>query len=170
MKRILLAAAALMMAPLANAGEIHILFSDELNEKIAEEYGERERERLVEDLTDDLTREFGGMLDQVGDVNVTIEDARPNRPTFAQMTRRSLAFESISIGGAHLVGQVFSENGDLLASSDYDYYTRSIEDARGATTWTDTRRAFDRFARRLASHTEDTLENPLNAPALSAGG
>lgn len=157
MKRIFLAGAALMLAPIAQAGEIHISFSDELNEQIAETYGEREREVLTDELTDDLERTFGAMLDTVGDVNVVIVDARPNRPTFHQMTRESLSFESISIGGAEVTGEVYTVDGELIASTEYDFFTRSIEDAIGRTTWSDTRRAFSRFARRFAEETEDAL-------------
>ncbi len=157
MKQILLAAAALALAPIAQAGEIHISFSEELNEKIAEDYGERERARLVDELTDDLMREFAPIMSSVGDVNVTIEDVRPNRPTFRQMTAQSLSFESISLGGAHVTGEVFSTSGELIASEDYDFFTRDITDSVGRATWSDTRRAFSRFADRLADNTQAAM-------------
>ena len=166
MKHILLAAAALALAPIAQAGEIHISFSEELNEKIADDYGERERERLVDELTEDLMREFAPILSSVGDVNVVIEDARPNRPTFEQMTEQSLSFESISIGGAEMTGEVFSLSGELIASEEYDYFSHDITDSVGRATWSDARRAFSRFATRFA----DTAEEAMSASSTDEVG
>ena len=153
MKTLLLAGAALMIAPIAQAGEINISFSEDFTETLNEDYGVREGEVLIEELTEDLTRTFGDELASMGDINITIIDAKPNRPTFEQMGA-GLSFESISIGGADLVGEVVDADGAVIASVEYDYYSHSIEDSIGRTTWSDARRAFDRFTRRLASEYE----------------
>tara|TARA_Y100000780_G_C13434883_1_gene320996 strand:- start:226 stop:408 length:183 start_codon:yes stop_codon:yes gene_type:complete len=59
MKTLLLAGAALMIAPIAQAGEINISFSEDFTETLNEDYGVREGEVLIEELTEDLTRTFG---------------------------------------------------------------------------------------------------------------
>lgn len=134
-----------------------VQFSPALEEEIADNYGAREEDVLrgmVERaLADALTR-AGGQIVEGGPiiVEVTLVDARPNRPTLGQVTRRpGLDFgRSLSIGGAGLTATLRRADGGAIADVQYDYYTPLIEDAVGASTWWDAQRAIRRFARRVA--------------------
>lgn len=151
MKRILLAGAAFMLAPIAQAAEVNITFSDEFQEALADDYGVREGEYLVKLLKADLEREFGKADPSIAAVNVTIEKAKPNRPTMKQMGDKiGLSFESFSIGGAELTGEVIGANGETLANLNYDWYENDIRWAQHSTTWSDADRTFGRFATKLS--------------------
>lgn len=151
MKRILLAGAALMLAPIAQAAEVNITFSDEFKEALADDYGVREGEYLVKLLQADLEREFSKAGPSIAAVNVTIEAAKPNRPTMKQMGDKiGLSFESFSIGGAELTGEVIGVNGETLANLNYDWYENDIRWARHSATWADADRTFGRFATKLS--------------------
>ena len=135
----------------------------ELLEK-GDEYGEREFDRLIRTLTADLERELrSASLLAEGDgpatLFVTIEDATPNRPTFAQQGVSGLSWQSYGRGGAHVTAQLRAADGRVIASYDYSWTTPSIQDARYASVWTDAYRTFDRFASRLA----DSLEDGVNS-------
>lgn len=151
MKRILLAGAALLLTPLAQAADVNITFSDEFKEALAEDYGVREGDYLVKLLTEDLEREFRDAGASISTINVTIEKAKPNRPTMKQMgDKPGLSFESFSIGGAELTGEVIGANGETLANLNYDWFERDIRWAQHAATWSDANRTFGRFATRLS--------------------
>jgi hypothetical protein len=57
---------------------------------------------------------------------------------------------SISIGGAAIEGQITTADGQVLPIR-YDWYSNSIAEVRGFTTWQDADRAYQR----LASHLVD---------------
>ena len=152
MKSLFLAGAAeLLFAPLAQAGTVNVSFSEEFTEKLTEDYGLREGEYLTRELTEDIERAFGSRMDTVGEINIVIEDARPNRPTFHQLGEEpGLSYQSFGIGGAKLSGEVLSADGDVLASIDgYRRYENDIRMVQGYATWTDANRTFSRFARKL---------------------
>jgi len=143
-------------------GEITI--GETLNAK-GDEYGAREFDRLIRTLSADLERELrevslladgaAGMV-----LHVVIEDATPNRPTFAQQGGTSgLSFHSYGRGGAHVTAELHDTNGSLVASYEYRWTTPSIQDARYASVWTDTNRTFDRFASRVASSLSDAVNS-----------
>jgi len=151
MKRFYLAGAALLLAPIAQAADVNIRFSDEFRESLTEEYGVREGEYLTDLLKDDIARAFAEQMDQIGQINVVIEAAKPNRPTMKQMSDTiGLSFESYSLGGAALTGQVIGLNGETLANIEYDRYENDIRFVKGYSTWTDANRTFGRFARKLS--------------------
>jgi hypothetical protein len=82
---------------------------------------------------------------------VTIEDARPNRPTFEQMSRDTgLSLQSFGIGGAEMSGELLSAGGQSLGQMSYAWYENDIRDAQFGGTWSDAYRAFDKFARQAA--------------------
>lgn len=150
MKKAMFAALALGLMPAAHAGEINVSFSDDFAEKLLDDYGLREGEYLVKALKDDVAHTFGDEIDMMGDINITIEDARPNRPTFKQMgDTPGLSFESYSVGGAKVSAVVLDAEGAPLTELTYDWYESDIRWAQGRNTWTDAKRAFDRFSRKL---------------------
>ena len=83
-------------------------------------------------------------------LELTLIDAKPNRPTFRQMSKNaSLSHRSFGIGGAKFEAKLIAPSGDL-ANFKYKWYENNILDARYNGTWTDANRAIDRFARKLS--------------------
>ena len=120
--------------------------------KTAAELGERDVEQQVSDLTRTLERVLGDRhaLDGAR-LELVITDLKPNRPTMQQLSDRPGldAMRSLSIGGAAIEGTVTTASGDVQPVK-FDYYTTTLADAQGSTTWTDAQRAYDRLARNLA--------------------
>ncbi|WP_421790680.1 hypothetical protein [Hyphobacterium sp.] len=129
-----------------------------------DEYGVREFDRLIRTLNADLERELRG-ISMLGDggtsavLHVTIEDATPNRPTFAQQGASGVSWQSYGRGGAHLTAELHDASGNVIATFDYSWETPDIRDAQFASVWTDTHRTFDRFAVRLARSLEETVNS-----------
>lgn len=131
-----------------------------------DELGAREVSRLTGMLHDDIARELAGMNWLAGDASmagttlfVTLEDADPNRPTFAQMSGNpSLDYRSHSVGGAEISAELRDAAGNVIATYHYEWVSNDIRFAAHAGTWTDASRVFDRFARQLsdslAEHSE----------------
>ena len=143
MKRLVpLAALALLAAPAALAGEINVTFSPEFTEELNDEYGMRE--------ADYLTRELGKAGLDIARIDVTILDAKPNKPTFKQLgDTPGLDYgDSKSIGGMKLSATAFDASGKATGDLTYDWYETDIRYA-GISTWQDAKRASDRFARKF---------------------
>lgn len=147
-----LAALALAGAAPASALTVEAKVSAEFQAKLEKDYGIREREVLV----DALTRKVEAILTKKGvaadRVVVTIEDAKPNRPTFQQVSDRPGLdpMRSISLGGAHITGVAYDASGKEIGKAEVDRYETDLTNSIGAATWSDARWTFDRFARRLA--------------------
>ncbi|MGE7199381.1 hypothetical protein [Brevundimonas naejangsanensis] len=120
--------------------------------KTAAELGERDVQQQVSDLTRTLERVLTDRhaLDGAR-LELVITDLKPNRPTMQQLSDKPGldGMRSLSIGGAAIEGTVTTASGEVQPVK-FDYYTRTLADARGATTWTDAQRAYDRLARNLA--------------------
>ena len=84
-------------------------------------------------------------------INLTITDLKPNRPTMQQVSDKPGLdmMRSISIGGATIEGTVTTASGEVQPVK-YDYYSNTIQDVVGSSTWWDAERAYDRLARNLA--------------------
>ena len=127
----------------------------------ADEYGQREFSRLTAWLREDLESELaeaGWLSDGMSEgsvLRVTIVDATPNRPTMRQSSMGGLHPSSYGIGGAELEAVLMTSEGAPVANFSYSYRTPNIEQASYGTTWTDARRTFDRFSRRLADDLQD---------------
>ena len=119
-------------------------------------YGDRELERLTERLEDKLVSRLAKKGVQVSDtastvLRVTIEDAKPNRPTFEQLSKEpGLSFESFGLGGAELQAELIAAGGQSLGTMSYEWYENDIRDARFGGIWSDAHRAFGRFASKAA--------------------
>ena len=120
--------------------------------KTAAELGERE----VQQQADDLARTVERVLNEQQALNgarieLVITDLKPNRPTMQQLSDKPGldSMRSLSIGGAAVEGSVTMASGEVQPVK-FDYYTPTLADARGSTTWTDAQRAYDRLARNLA--------------------
>jgi len=136
----------------ASATEITVKFSEDFAAELEDEYGEREGKILTQRIEKDLLNAFEKVGVSPERVDVTIVDAKPNRPTFEQL-RANIGldgFRSISLGGMKLEGTAFGPDDAVLASQSYKFFENDIRDAVGSAVWTDARRASRRFASRLA--------------------
>lgn len=124
-------------------------------------YGEKELNRLAERLGTRMEKQLakrGVSVDGEADtvLRLVITDARPNRPTFSQMSKdTNLSFRSFGNGGAAIEGQLIAAGGEQVGEMSYAWYENDIEWAATSATWTDANRALDRFA----SKTAKTLGN-----------
>ena len=152
MKTLIAAMGALALLPVAAATEVAVSYSEDFAEDLAEDYGEREGERLTEYITEDLVRAFERVGVEPARVDITIINAKPNRPTFEQISKEPGLdpIRSISIGGMKLSGTAYDASGNVLASHEYGWFENDIRDVVGSATWTDANRASRRFATRLA--------------------
>lgn len=135
---------------LAAEPEVTVSYGPKLEKKI-EEYGARDVDRLAEKLRLSVIRQTANdpALDGAR-IELVLEDATPNRPTFQQMSDKpGLSFESFGVGGASISGRITLGNGASRPVS-YRWYETDIRWARPSGTWSDAERTFDQFARSLA--------------------
>lgn len=118
----------------------------------AEKLGEREVREQADRLAEVVTRALDrrDALDGAT-VNLVLTDLKPNRPTFQQMadTPGLDGINSVSIGGATIEGEIITADGRRIPVR-YDWYSFSIRDVRGYSTWQDADRAYARLADNLA--------------------
>jgi len=110
------------------------------------DYLTRELKRSVE-----KRLERSGALDpEGGELDLVIEDARPNRPTLREMSAKpGLSFQSFGVGGARVSGEYRAATGARTPVA-YGWYETDIRWAQYGSTWSDADEAFDRLAARLA--------------------
>jgi len=83
-------------------------------------------------------------------LNLVITDARPNRPTFKQMSKSaSLSTHSFGVGGAKFEGTLMDASGEQ-GNVSYGWFETDIRYAQQGSTWSDAHRAIDKFARKTA--------------------
>lgn len=153
MKTLLLSSLVAVVMPAAMATEVTVSYSEDFAETLADDYGEREGERLSERITSDLAKAFEKKGIDPARVEVTILDAKPNKPTFQQLSDNvSLDFSrSISIGGMDLVGTAYDADGNELGTQAYDWFETDITHVLGLGVWSDAQRTSRRFATRFAN-------------------
>lgn len=136
--------------PMTTISSVQVELSPELRKKAVEEYGLKDVERLAIELRKDVEREMQrtGVL-AGGKLELTLVDARPNRPTFKQLgDRPGLSYESFGVGGAEIAGRAISMDGEVTPVS-YRWYESDIRQARYHSTWSDAEYAIGRFAHQL---------------------
>ena len=138
-------------AAAADPASVTVTLGPDLQDK-AEALGRRDvdqqADRLAEVVRRALNRDRG--LDGAR-VDLVLTDLRPNRPTVEQMAHQPGldGHRSVSIGGAAIEGSITTADGQVLPVR-YDWYSNSIAEVRGYTTWYDADRAYQRLASRLA--------------------
>jgi hypothetical protein len=147
----LAAAVAAPVAVQANSGSGAVTVSvGPALQKKTERYGAREVEMIRKDLEKQVERSIARSASPVSRVEVVLEDATPNRPTFAQLGRvTGLSMTSVGLGGARMSGVVHTADGRQLPFR-YGWYETDIRNEVGATTWSDAYRAFGMLASRVA--------------------
>ena len=158
MKTIFAAIGTFAILQTAAATEVAVTYSDDFAEELSDNYGEREGETLTEEIIKDLDRAFAKVGVDPARVDITIVDAKPNRPTFEQLSSRPGldAIRSISIGGMELVGTAYDADGNVIASQEYGWFENNLRDVVGAGVWTDANRASSRFAKKMAKQLSDS--------------
>lgn len=150
---LLASTAVLAIAAPAWAQSTPVSFSPEFQTALDEDYGVREGDVLRTAVADAVSRELErrGISATNANIEVTIVDAEPNRPTMQQMfDRPGLDFRSISIGGAELRAVVHGAGGATTEVT-HRRYNHSLSDVVGpAATWTEARRAIRQFAVKVA--------------------
>lgn len=146
------ALASLLLAAPALAVTVETKMSTEFQAKLDDDIGVREARVLSDALTRKITTVFAERGIAAEKVVVTIEDAKPNRPTMEQVSAKPGLdpMRSISIGGAKLSGIAYDAAGNEIGRFDYRWYESDLGNVMAATTWSDARSTFDKFARRFA--------------------
>jgi hypothetical protein len=121
-----------------------------LLQKKSEDYGRDEVDRLRGELRDDVARALARSPNAPTRVDLIIEDAQPNRPTFAQLSRTpGLSLLSKGLGGAQISGTVTLRDGSVRPLR-YQWYETDLRDQGAVATWSDAERGFDYLAGDLA--------------------
>lgn len=144
--------AALAGAALAEPASVNVTVGAQLQDKV-EELGPRDvreqSDRLVQLVTQAVaeTPALNGAR-----IDLVLTDLKPNRPTFQQISERPGLdpMRSISIGGAEIEGQITLADGTVQPVR-YEWFSNTLADVRGFTTWQDADRAFRRFSSNLAT-------------------
>ncbi|MBU6319352.1 MAG: hypothetical protein KGS00_06830 [Alphaproteobacteria bacterium] len=146
-----LACIAILAMP-ASALTVETRFSTAFQEKLEKDYGVREADGLARALKQDVEKALSKIETTADRVVLTIEDAQPNRPTMKQTSDKPGldSIRSVSLGGAHVSGIVYDPQGRQIASLDYDWFETDLSNAVPGGVWSDARRAFSRYASRLA--------------------
>jgi hypothetical protein len=113
--------------------------------------------RDVDEQRDDLAQTVARALSRSGAydgarINLVLTDLKPNRPTMQQtLDRPGLSmFDSVSIGGVAIEGEIVTADGQRLPVR-YSRYSTSIADVFGFNTWEEANRAYDRFAANIVA-------------------
>lgn len=145
-------AVALAVPATAQSPRVEVTIGGNLADK-AEDLGQRDVDLQLDRLRTVVERELArsGALDGAR-ITLVVTDLKPNRPTFQQAADRPglSMFDSVSIGGASVEGEVITADGERLPIR-YSRYSSSILDVYGYSTWLDAERAWGRLADNLAS-------------------
>lgn len=133
-------------APASAPAQVDVRIGAALGAKV-DDYGAREFDYLRDELARSvaLAAAKGG----VTRIDLVLEDALPNRPTFAMQSRNvQLSLTSIALGGAKISGTVYGPQGARPIR--FSFYESDLRNEIGAGIWTDAQRAFDMLGGRLA--------------------
>lgn len=148
-------AAILSLSGAASAQTIQpVSYAPDFQTALEDDYGVREGAYLQETLTRFVSNELAerGLSNRGVAIELTIVDAKPNRPTFEQTADRPGLdpIRSISVGGAELRGVIRTAGGAEIAV-EHRYFSSDLYMASfSGDTWGDARRAMRRFAIKVA--------------------
>jgi hypothetical protein len=146
-----IAALSISGAAFAAPASVDVTVGPELQKKAADDYGVREVNDLARDLQSTISHRLAKSAAYEGArIELTLVDAKPNRPTMQQMgATTGLSMRSFGIGGAEIAGRAIAPDGTVTPIS-YKWYETDIRQARTRSTWGDAQTAFERVAFRLA--------------------
>lgn len=133
--------------PVGSAPNVTVTVGGDLLKQV-DKLGERDVQLQVDELAKTISQELadnGGFSG--AQVNLVLTDLKPNRPTMQQtIDRPGLSmFDSISIGGAAVEGELVTAQGEHLPIR-YSRYSNDLRDVFGYDTWRDANRTYDRLA------------------------
>ncbi|MET0547430.1 MAG: hypothetical protein ABWZ40_14095 [Caulobacterales bacterium] len=134
-----------------------IVISKDLQKTLDKDYGAKEADFLKKDLREAVERSLDKSgATKVAYVKLTIDEAKPNRPTFYQTSKNtSLSYgDSRSLGGARVEAQLYDSSGALLSTVKHKYFTFNLDDVIAQSTWSDEQRAFDSAAYKIRREAE----------------
>lgn len=145
--------AATAVAGVTQAQTVNVEIGGELRREaldLGERDVRRQADRLAEVVHAALVRE-GGF--EGATINLVLLDVRPNRPTFQQLADSPGldGNRSVSTGGAEITGEVVLADGTVKPLPRWDWYSHSISEVMGFSTWQDAERAYSRYATALSS-------------------
>ncbi|MEW5684222.1 MAG: hypothetical protein AB1942_04820 [Pseudomonadota bacterium] len=154
MRVLFLSAAALLTtatAALAAPASVQVTVAPELQKTFDKTYGVRESAQLTTDLRESVERSLAKSTAYEGArIELVLTDAKPNRPTFKQLSDTpGLSMESFGVGGASVEGRIIAADGAVTPVA-YKWYETDLRQAYGNWVWSDATWTFDRFARKLA--------------------
>jgi hypothetical protein len=143
-------AAGLSAAAHAAPAAVDVTVGPELMAKAEKTYGVRDVKELAAELRKDVSDRLARTNVYDGaHIELVIADAKPNRPTFKQLGDvPGLSMQSVSIGGATIDGRLVAADGRVVPVH-YSYFSPTLRDAVGTTTWGDANWTFSRFAHEL---------------------
>jgi predicted secreted protein len=148
--------AALAFASSASAQTLEpISYSPEFQTELEDELGVREGEYLQRAVTQAVERAIArrNVAGAPVRIEVTIQDAQPNRFTMQQLRDRPSIdpIRSVSVGGADLREVLRGADGAVLAEVEHRRYTSSLRELfYEPLTWTDAQRTIRQFAEKVA--------------------
>ena len=119
-------------------------------------YGMKDLDMLREDLADEMNTDLSKAGYSVSEngaytLRVTIDDARPNRPTFKQLSMQAnLSYNSVGRGGARMTSELIDASGNVVGTSKYGWYEDALDQFSGLSTWGDAKRSFSRYAKKTS--------------------
>lgn len=148
------------------APQVSVGFGSELQSK-AQDYGDSALSELREDLQHSVGRAISRSGRAPVRADLVIEDAKPNRPTMAQLSRTpGLSIRSIAIGGARVSGTVTTRDGATVPVR-FQWYETDLSNEHAANTWSDAERSFDMLAHELA---DGRIPGGYRGPGSSGSG
>jgi hypothetical protein len=150
MRSLTIAAAALLAsatAAFAAPASVSVTVGPKLQDKAVKVLGVREVNDLAAQLRTTVERRLAktGAYDGAR-IELVLADAKPNHPTFKQMSDRpGLAYQSFGVGGAEIEGRAIAADGTVTPIA-YKYYESDIRWAHIGGTWADADGTFQRFA------------------------
>lgn len=152
---IALAAASLASAQPASQGalgapEVTVTIGGDLTDQV-DKLGQRDVDQQTAELADTVRETLARRGALAGaQVHLVLTDLKPNRPTFQQAVDKPglSIFDSISIGGATIEGEIITADGQRLPVR-YSRYSNNLADVYGYGTWQDAHHAYGNFADNL---------------------
>ena len=154
MRRVIAAAA--IFAAIGGVAEaapakIEVKIGPALQKEATRNYGEAEVARLAQALRIEVARQLDltGVLEGAV-IELTLVDARPNRPTMKQLRDTpGLSFKTHGVGGARIEGRTIAVDGAITPIA-YQWYETDVRDTAFRSTWGDANTAIYRLAGRLS--------------------
>lgn len=140
-----------LLTNLGEAVEVEVKYSDSFLQHMETELGVREGVFLRKFIIADVRKTLRNSTTEVSRIVVTIQRAKPNKPTLEQLSENAGLSHSGSfgIGGMSLSAVVFSTIGETSRVIKHSWFGDDIYAAKRFGTWSDAKRASRKFSKML---------------------